>query len=123
MRKHAMIAAHCFRQAEFREQLTEVIIQLLAHLPEAQRNIFIWNRYRGYPLERIADMLGRDLSEVETIVTRINSILYQRAGALLDRDLRFDSDDNPSGAAPQENEYSSYLDPTRNERWLGTAQP
>jgi DNA-directed RNA polymerase specialized sigma24 family protein len=63
--------------------MTEVILELLAHMPETQRNIFVWNHYRGYGSRQIAESLGCSLSEVETTLGMINSILYQRAHALV----------------------------------------
>jgi hypothetical protein len=38
-----MIGFHNLKHAEFREQAMLVILETLAHLPETQRNIFVWN--------------------------------------------------------------------------------
>jgi hypothetical protein len=68
-----MIAERNFRQSEFRERVTEAILEVLADLPETQRNIFVWNHYRGF-------------------LDAINSILYRRTRSLLKEDAVLDSE-------------------------------
>ncbi len=78
-----MIAAHNFRQSEFRERATQGIVEMLTQLPETQRNIFVWNHYRGYAPKQIAEILKCSASDVETNLDVINSILYQRTRCLI----------------------------------------
>jgi RNA polymerase sigma factor (sigma-70 family) len=85
-----MIAERNFRQSEFRERVTEAILQVLADLPETQRNIFVWNHYRGFPPKQIAEMLRCSPSKVEVILDAINSILYRRTRSLLKEDAVLD---------------------------------
>ena len=87
-----MIVGHAFRQAEFRERVTRVILEILADLPETQRNIFIWNHYRGYQPEQIAEILGCRPSEIETALDTINSILCQRIDGLGVEDTKLDAE-------------------------------
>jgi hypothetical protein len=111
---NAMI--HNFRHREFRERVTESILEMLTHLPESQRNIFVWSHYRGYPARRIAEILRCSPSEVEAALDAINSILYQKTHSLLEEDLAHGRDivgkrvyresaelerQNPEGAASQ----------------------
>jgi Sigma-70, region 4 len=111
---NAMI--HNFRHREFRERVTESILEMLTHLPESQRNIFVWSHYRGYPARRIAEILRCSPSEVEAALDAINSILYQKTHSLLEEDLAHGRDivgkrvyresaelerQNPEGAANQ----------------------
>ncbi|PYV42733.1 MAG: hypothetical protein DMG06_13035 [Acidobacteria bacterium] len=85
-----MIAVHNFRQSEFREKVTEAILEMLTHLPETHRNIFIWNHYRGYPPKQIAEFLRSSSSEVEATLAAVNSILYQRTRRLFEENLQRD---------------------------------
>ena len=78
---------HNFRHREFRERVTESILEMLTHLPESQRNIFVWSHYRGYPAKQIAEILRCNPSEVEAALDAINSILYQKTQSLLEEDL------------------------------------
>ena len=95
---NAMIAVHNFRQSEFRERVTEAILEMLTHLPETQRNIFAWNHYRGYPPKQIAEILRCNPCEVEVTLDAINTILYQRTRTLLEEDSQRDSEMNLSAA-------------------------
>ena len=81
-----MIAIQTFRDPEFRERLTEVILEVLAQLPETHRNIFVWNRYRGYQPGHLAEMLGWSSAEVEATLGEIQLILCRRTRALLAAD-------------------------------------
>jgi Sigma-70, region 4 len=78
-----MNAGRKFRQLEFRERVTDAILETLAQLPEAHRNIFIWSHYLGYGAGKIAEILGWSSPSVETTLVGINSILYQKVRALL----------------------------------------
>jgi len=78
-----MMAVHNIHHDEFRESMAVAILEVLAHLAEVQRNIFIWSHYCGYRSRQIAESLGCSLSEVEATLDMINSILYQRARAAL----------------------------------------
>lgn len=82
-----MSGAHSFKQSEFRERITEAILEVLARLPETQRNVFIWNHYRGYPPKQIAEMLRRPFAEVEVTLDGINALLYQKIRALREAEL------------------------------------
>jgi DNA-directed RNA polymerase specialized sigma24 family protein len=90
LQENAMFADRNFRQSEFRERVTGAILEVLADLPETQRNIFIWNHYRGYQPKQIADILGCSPSEIETTLEAIISILYQRTHSLLVEDPQLD---------------------------------
>jgi DNA-directed RNA polymerase specialized sigma24 family protein len=87
-----MIAVHNFTQSEFRERVSEAILEMLAHLPGTQRNIFVWSHYRGYQPKQIAKILRCGASEVEASLDAINAILYQRTRTLLKQDLQRDSE-------------------------------
>jgi hypothetical protein len=78
-----MFADRNFRQSEFRERVTGAILEMLADLPETQRNIFVWNHYQGYQPKQIAEIIGCSPSEVEATLDALNSILYQRTHSLL----------------------------------------
>jgi sigma-70-like protein len=78
-----MIAVHSFRHSEFREKITWAILEMLTRLPKTQRNIFVWNHYRGYQPKQVAEILGCGAPEVEATLDAINAILYQRARTLL----------------------------------------
>jgi hypothetical protein len=78
-----MIAFHNFKSQEFREQATQIILETLAHLPETQKNIFVWNHYRGWSVEQIAETLHRTSPEIEAALDAISSTLYQRTRGLL----------------------------------------
>jgi len=81
-----------FRHFEFREGIIDAILGMLAHLPEIQRNIFIWSHYRGYQPGQIAEILGWSASSVEATLGRINSNLYQKARALFAEDPQLDTE-------------------------------
>jgi len=85
-----MIAANNFGQLEFRERLTEAILEMLADLPETQRNIFVWNHYLGCDAKRIAEILGASLSEVESTLDVLNSFLCRKTRGLLAIDPQVD---------------------------------
>jgi hypothetical protein len=88
-----MIVVDSFRQSEFRKRVTKAIkaiLEILQHLPESQRRIFVWNRYRGYQPKQIAEMLRCDPSEIEVILDTIDEILYQRTRTLLEEGLQSD---------------------------------
>lgn len=83
-----MTDVHNFRQPEFRERVTEAILEMLGDFPETQRNIFIWNHYRGCQPKQIAEILKCSPSEVEATLDAISSILRQRTRSLLEEDLQ-----------------------------------
>jgi Sigma-70, region 4 len=85
-----MIAVHNFRQSEFRERVTEIILEMLADLPETQRSIFVWNHYRGCQPKQIADILRCGPAEIEATLDAINSILCRRTRILLAEDPQLD---------------------------------
>jgi len=68
---------------EVRKLITASILELLEHLPESQRNIFILKHYRGVPEEEIANHFKCSRIEVENTLRQVNFTLVQRAGALL----------------------------------------
>jgi len=78
-----MIMARDFRHVEFREMVTQVILKMLARFPERQRDIFIWNHYRGYSLRQIAEVLRCTPADVEATLDTLNLALYQETRALL----------------------------------------
>ena len=77
-------------QPEFREKVTSSILELLSHLPEMHKNVFIWKHYRGWRVEEIAAALKCSRAEVENILRQINSLLFQRTGALLTKAVQLD---------------------------------
>lgn len=85
-----MITIHKFRHLEFRRKVTDCILEMLARLTEADRNIFVWYQYHGYQVELIAEMLGRRSAEVETTLSAIQSILHQKIRNLLAQDPQVD---------------------------------
>jgi hypothetical protein len=94
-----------FSHFEFRERVIDAILGMLTHLPETHRNIFIWSHYRGYQAGQIAEILGWSSPRVEATLGGINSILYQKARALLAEDSEFDTETSlPGGVTPQEPE-------------------
>jgi hypothetical protein len=103
-----MNAVHNFRQAEFREKVTQAILEVLAQLPEAQRDIFIRNHYYGCSLKEIAGILGCGPSEVETTLGLINSILYQRTRALLTGDPQLDTETSLSASGTSQEAKCCY---------------
>jgi DNA-directed RNA polymerase specialized sigma24 family protein len=68
---------------ELREKMTSSILELLAHLPEAHKKIFIWKHYHGWHTERIAEKLKCNRADVEGILQQINVNLLHRAGTLI----------------------------------------
>jgi|GEM_PF-2344757 DNA-directed RNA polymerase specialized sigma subunit, sigma24 homolog len=68
---------------EMREQLASSILEVLAVLPEAHRNVFIWKHYYGWSETQIASRLGCSTSEVENTLLEIGRTIFQRAQALL----------------------------------------
>ena len=67
-------------------------MKILQHLPETQRNIFVWNHYRGYPPKLIAEILRCNPSEIEVTLDVIIALLYQRTRTLLEEDRPRDSE-------------------------------
>jgi DNA-directed RNA polymerase specialized sigma24 family protein len=82
-----MIGANKLSQPEIREKVTSSILQLLALLPEAHRNIFIWKHYYGWPEPQIASRLGCSISDVEDTLDEISRRLSQKTEAIL-RDVK-----------------------------------
>ena len=81
-----MIESNNFRHLGFRNEVTEMILETLAILPETQRNIFVWRHYRGHQVKQIATVLGSNCLEVEATLEAINSILCQRTRSLIAKD-------------------------------------
>jgi DNA-directed RNA polymerase specialized sigma24 family protein len=78
-----MIGIKKLAQPELREQVTSSILEMLAHLPEAHKKMFIWKHYHGWPVDKIAEDLKCNKTDVEGILRQINSSLFQKTGALL----------------------------------------
>jgi DNA-directed RNA polymerase specialized sigma24 family protein len=78
-----MVLVKRLMQPELREKVTSVILDILAHLPEVQKKIFVWKHYCGWRVEDIADRLQCSKAEVENTLGHIHSALLQRAGTLL----------------------------------------
>ena len=97
-----MITARDFKHGEFREMVTQVILKVLARLPERQRNIFIWNHYCGYPLRQIAETLRCNPADVEATIDTVNSALYQETRALLSGGPQVDVGTDPFYSASLE---------------------
>jgi DNA-directed RNA polymerase specialized sigma24 family protein len=70
-------------QRELRERITASILDLLEHLPETQRNIFISKHYHGVPEEEIASRMKCSMAEVEDALRQVNFTLVERAGSVL----------------------------------------
>jgi DNA-directed RNA polymerase specialized sigma24 family protein len=70
-------------RADLRERMTSSILELLAHLPETHKKMFVWKHYHGWPVETIAERLRCNRADVEGILRQINSNLLERAGSLL----------------------------------------
>ena len=98
-----MSSVRKFRHVEFRERVTDAILETLAQLPEADRNIFVWSHYLGYQIGQIADVLGWSSQSVEGRLSSINSILYQKARDLLAEYPQLVTEASlPGDAMPQE---------------------
>jgi Sigma-70, region 4 len=104
-----MITVRNFRYAELREKVAETILEALAQLPEPQRSIFVWNHYYGYRVEQIAEILKWTVSDVETTLGSTNSMLYQKARALLAGDDRVDTKAKLSGSVVSDEVGCCYL--------------
>jgi DNA-directed RNA polymerase specialized sigma24 family protein len=105
-----VIAIHNFRQPEFRERVTETILEMLAALPETQRNIFVWNHYRGYQPTQIAEIVRCSRSQVEATLDAISSTLYERTRSLLAEDRELNAETNlPAGVTLPEADLSPSL--------------
>jgi hypothetical protein len=117
-----MLAVHNFRHTEFRQKVTEVILEVLAQLPEDPRNIFIWNHYCGYQPPQIAKILRCSPLEVETTLTMINSILYERTRALLADPQPVAEKSLPGGVPPQEVECGCLASSSIEQNWVRYAQ-
>ena len=59
---------------------------MLADLTETQRTAFIWNHYRSYEPNQIAEILGCSPTEIEATLDAINAILYRKTRTLLVND-------------------------------------
>ena len=53
-----MTSVQQLRDPEFRERVIDAVLEVLAHLPQMQRNIFIWSHYKGYEAGKIAEILS-----------------------------------------------------------------
>jgi hypothetical protein len=105
-----VIAERSFRQSEFRERVTEAILEMLSDLPETQRNIFVWNHYRGYQPRQIAEILGCSPSEVEATLDGVNSILYRRTLSLLKEDPQLEAGtDLPRDVTPPRSRTFAFI--------------
>ncbi len=68
---------------EIRKLITASVITFLAHLPETQRNMFIWKHYHGIAEKEIAGLLKCSKTEVDNTLRQINSALMKQAGTVL----------------------------------------
>jgi hypothetical protein len=116
-----MLAVHNFRHTEFRQKVTEVILEVLARLPKNPRNIFIWNHYCGYQPPQIAKILRYTPLEVETTLAMINSILYERTRALL-ADPQLTAERLAGGVTPQEVGCGCHASSSIEQNWVSYAQ-
>ena len=66
-----------------REKVTSSILHLLASLPEAHGNIFVWKHYHGWPESQIASRLGFSSADVENTLHEISRTVIQRAEVIL----------------------------------------
>jgi DNA-directed RNA polymerase specialized sigma24 family protein len=78
--------------------VTSSILDLLASLPEASKNMFIWKHYHGWPDDVIASVLGCSPSDVEAILLQIRRTLLGRTEAILHNE----SDRLPEFLEPEE---------------------
>jgi len=78
-----MSKANKILHPETREKLTSSVLHLLASLPEAHRNIFVWKHYYGWPESQIASRLGWSSAEVENILLEISRSVIQTAEVIL----------------------------------------
>ena len=81
-----MITGRYYEGAEFREKATQIVLETLARLPEALRNIFVLSHYRGCSVDQIAGMLDWRAPEIEAALDAISSTLYRRTRRLLVQD-------------------------------------
>ncbi len=72
-----------FKEVETREKLTRVILEVLDHLPEAQRKVFVWRHYQGLEIDRIAENLHCSYNDVEKILQQIGATLACRTAQML----------------------------------------
>ena len=70
-------------KADSRERMTSSILELIAHLPETHKKMFVWKHYHGWQVEKIAERLRCSRADVEGILQQINLTLLQKAGSLL----------------------------------------
>jgi DNA-directed RNA polymerase specialized sigma24 family protein len=70
-------------KADLRESMTSSILELLAHLPETHKKMFIWKHYHGWHVEKIAEKLRCSRSDVEGILQQINLSLLRKAESIL----------------------------------------
>ena len=75
-----------------REKVTSSILHLLASLPEAHGNIFVWKHYHGWPESQIASRLGFSSADVENTLHEISRTVIQRVEAIL---LEFAKSEEP----------------------------
>ena len=78
-----MITANKLSHPEIREKVTSSIFHLLATLPEAHKNIFIWKHYYGWPEHQIASRLGCSSSDVENTLQEISRTVIRRTEAIM----------------------------------------
>jgi len=70
-------------RGDLREKMTSSILEILAHLPEAHKKIFVWKHYHGWQTEKIAEKLRCNRADVEGILQQIDMNLLHRAGSLV----------------------------------------
>ncbi|MBM3803435.1 MAG: sigma-70 family RNA polymerase sigma factor [Acidimicrobiia bacterium] len=78
-----MFAAQKLMQPEVREKMTISILDMLSHLPEAEKNMFIWKHYCGWPVEKIASALKCSVAEVDRTLRSTNALLSSQVGSVL----------------------------------------
>jgi DNA-directed RNA polymerase specialized sigma24 family protein len=78
-----MIKFEKLAQPELREKVTSTILEMLAHLPEAHKKMFVWKHYCGWQEQQIADNLRCSKADVENTLRQINLTLFQKTGDVL----------------------------------------
>ncbi|MEW5974750.1 MAG: sigma-70 region 4 domain-containing protein [Acidobacteriota bacterium] len=81
--EEVMFAVRKMLQPELRERVSVLIVEMLNHLPEKQKNAFIWKHYLGWGEDQIASNLKCSRAEVESMLYQLNSTLFREAGAIL----------------------------------------
>jgi hypothetical protein len=84
------------RLPEYRERVVDAILEMLADLPEMQRDLFISSHYKGHDIGKIAEILGWENREVETALDTVNAIRYGKTRELLANKHQMERGTKPS---------------------------